>query len=73
MQDGSNVLILYNAHDETPVNVTARWVDDLGWPSNTSARVRDLWKRSELGVFVDEFTSSVNPRDVVMIRVYQDS
>jgi alpha-galactosidase len=67
MQDGSRAVVLLN-RDVTGHEITASW-ENLGYPSHLSARVRDLWKATDLGQYKEKFSASVAPHSVVMVRV----
>jgi alpha-galactosidase len=57
---------LFNRSDAA-VDMTVTW-SELGLPSGAAA-VRDLWDRTDRGVFSDRYTADVPPHGVVLIRV----
>jgi alpha-galactosidase len=65
---GNNVqaVALLNRSDQT-ADISVRWAD-LGLPDGP-ATVRDLWLRSDMGVFPSGYTASVPSHGVVLIRV----
>lgn len=63
---GTYAVVLFN---RTPAaaSITVRWKDiGLG---NESAKVRDLWSRSNLGSFRNHYTARVPSHGVVMLRI----
>jgi alpha-galactosidase len=67
LADGSRAVILFNRGTE-PSEFTAHW-EDLGFFPETSARVRDLWERKDVGAFTGSYTATVEPHGVVMVRI----
>jgi alpha-galactosidase len=65
LADGSKAVGLFN-RGETAMPVTAYFAD-VGVGDTVS--VRDLWKKSDLGVFKSNFTAQVPSHGVVMIKV----
>lgn len=45
------------------------WARELGWPADALVAVRDLWLRQDLGAFAWGFETTVEPHDVVFLRV----
>jgi alpha-galactosidase len=67
LKDGSRAVILLNrGAGEQPI--TANW-EDLGYPANISAAVRDLWQHKDRGKFMGKFSTTVASHGVVMITV----
>eukprot|EP01147_Barroeca_monosierra_P006997 gene6997-7629_t len=63
-------VILYNSHNHNNITVTVTW-EQVGLDSTTSVRIRDLWKKSDLGNFSKSFTShALVPHDVQMLRFF---
>jgi alpha-galactosidase len=67
LKDGSRAVILLN-RGATEQQITANW-EDLGYPNNVSAAVRDLWSHKDLGKLTGKFSAAVAPHGVVMITV----
>jgi len=67
MADGSKALGLFNRGDEAVV-VSAAW-DALGLEG--PQRVRDLWRRRDVGVFEERFAAKVRPHGVVLVCMTQ--
>jgi hypothetical protein len=71
LSDGSAGVAFYNQED-TPAQISMSF-SSLGWPSGTSASVRDLWAHQDLGVFTDRYPSSggvtVAPHETHMVRI----
>jgi alpha-galactosidase len=62
----ARAVVLFN-RSEAAVDMTVSW-SDLGLPSGAAA-VRDLWNRTDRGIFQDRFTANVPPHGVVFIKV----
>lgn len=67
LKDGSRAVVLLN-RAETEQTITVAW-EDLGYPSQLNASVRDLWQKKELGKFSGKFSAPVASHGVVMITV----
>jgi alpha-galactosidase len=65
--DGSRALVLFNRSSQ-PAEIAAKWTE-LGYPSNMSAEVRDLWAHKSLGRRRGGFSATVAAHGVVMVRV----
>lgn len=65
MEDGSKAVGLCN-QGLFPAVVKYNW---RGEAMNEKQAVRDLWRQKDLGVFQNEFTVTVPPRGVVLVRV----
>ena len=66
MEDGSRAVGLFNRDDREVRTVTVTWADlGLAGPH----RVRDLWRRKDLGVFDGKFETRVLVHGVVLVRV----
>jgi hypothetical protein len=48
--------------------VSVNWID-LGLPIGTSADVRDLWAREDLGVQENEYSVTLNPHASSLVHV----
>jgi len=67
LADGSRAVILFNrGSEESPIAVS--W-EDIGLFPATKARVRDLWKRADVGAFTGRYEAKVEPHGVVMVRI----
>jgi alpha-galactosidase len=62
----ARAVALLNRSD-APAEISVQWAD-LGLPSGP-AKVRDLWRREDLGIFGGGYTGNVPPHGVVLIRV----
>ena len=60
--DGAVVAVLFNRAAE-PWSIAARWDDmkQLGLCAGVKARVRDLWRRQDLGIASHNYTALVQP------------
>ncbi|MBE0534316.1 MAG: NPCBM/NEW2 domain-containing protein [Phycisphaerae bacterium] len=71
MADGSKAVGLFNrdsVYDE-PKAITLTF-DDLGIGGD--ARVRDLWRQTDLGVFKNSYTTDVPAHGVVLLQVFPE-
>jgi alpha-galactosidase len=59
-------VLLNRGTAEQPITVT--W-EDLGYPSQLTASVRDLWQKKDLGKATGKFSVPVASHGVVMITV----
>ena len=65
--DGALVAVLFNRAAE-PWPIVVRWDDDLrqlGLCSGVKARVRDLWRRQDLGTASHNYTALVQPHGAI--------
>ena len=67
LQDGSRAVILLN-RSSSDASITANW-QELGYPAQIPATVRDLWQHKHLGKFTGRFSATVPPHGVVMVTV----
>jgi alpha-galactosidase len=67
MKDGSRAVVLFN-RGAAETEITVMW-DDIGYPGQLPAAVRDLWAKKGLGTFTGKFSSKVPSHGVVMVRV----
>ena len=72
LKGGSRAVVLFNRHSITtqyPIsNVTVTW-EQLGYPSDAQATVRDLHAEKDVGVFAEAFTTGVDIHDAVMVKI----
>ncbi|MDR3341161.1 MAG: NPCBM/NEW2 domain-containing protein [Candidatus Symbiothrix sp.] len=66
MADGSKTVALFNKAS-TPVKMAVRWTD-IGIKGRHP--VRDLWQRKDMGTFGKEYTDTVSPHGVTLIRIF---
>jgi alpha-galactosidase len=67
LQDGSRAVLLLN-RGSSPQIVTAPW-EQIGYPRNVSAAVRDLWAHKDLGKLTGKFSAPVDSHGVVVVTV----
>jgi alpha-galactosidase len=67
MRDGSRAVLLLNRGADE-VEIAVPW-EAIGYPSNVSASVRDLWAHKELGKFTGKFGTKVQSHGVVVVTV----
>ena len=67
---GARAVLLFNRSSDTTqdVNWGFNW-EDLGYPPNLRARVRDLWAHKDLGVHKFSFRATVPAHGVAMFRI----
>ena len=65
LADGSQVVGLFN-RGESPLKITLDF-NKIGAPS--SARLRDLWQRKDLGAMQNSYTAEVPKHGVVLLKV----
>ncbi len=66
---GSKAVVLLNRGDSGSEQITVRW-NDIGFPVDHSATVRDLWVHQDVGVFTGNFTSpKIDPHAVMMLNI----
>jgi alpha-galactosidase len=65
MEDGSKAVGLFNRGEKKAV-VTAKW-SDLGLAGKH--KVRDLWRQKNLGIFINEYHTSVPRHGVVLLKI----
>jgi alpha-galactosidase len=65
LDDGAKAVGLFNLGDQ-PATVTAGW-DDL--KLSGEQLVRDLWRQKDLGKFEKEFSATVAPHGVVLVKI----
>lgn len=66
---GSQAVVLLNRGDSNDDQITVKWTD-IGFPSDQSAVVRDLWAHQNLGTFMGSYTSpKLDAHAVMMLNV----
>lgn len=71
LKDSSRAIILLNRSSKEK-EITVHW-KEIGFDGEAVLRVRDLWKKEELGYFQGFYSTLVPSHDVVMIRVWEQS
>jgi alpha-galactosidase len=67
LSDGSRAVILFNrGSEEAPIAVA--W-EEIGLFPAANARVRDLWKKTDVGVLAGRYEAKVVPHGVVMVKI----
>jgi alpha-galactosidase len=66
LEDGSIAIGLFNKSN-TPQTAGCS-LKDLGLRGRQT--IRDLWRQQDLGVFDNEFSATVNPHGVALLRIY---
>jgi alpha-galactosidase len=67
LSDGSRAVILFNrGSEEAPIAVA--W-EEIGLFPGANARVRDLWKKADVGVVTGHYEAKVAPHGVVMVKI----
>lgn len=70
LRSGDYAAVLFNRDDSSAMNITLPW-SAMAWPSLQPAKVRDLWRHQDIGVFTGDYTARVRPHAVVAIRLSQ--
>jgi alpha-galactosidase len=65
--DGSRAVILLN-RGSGENEISFKW-DEIGYPNQLSAKVRDLWAHKDAGQFAGGYKATVASHAVVMVRV----
>lgn len=60
---------LVNVDTVAAHNITLSWERDLGLSPSKQIKVRDVYRRKDLGTFSNEFAASVEPHDTVLLRL----
>lgn len=69
LSDGSQAVVLLNRDNQHSHKITVQWID-IGFPSNHTALVRDLWKHKDIGTFKGSYTSSkIKSHSVQMLKI----
>jgi len=67
LQNGDQAVIFYNSHDLNNATLVLTW-QQLGWSANAKVAVRDLWYRTDMGVFQGNYKATVEPHDNFYFR-----
>jgi len=67
LSDGGTAVALFN-RSPNPTSIVAEWVN-IGIPVGTTMKVRDLWKRADLGSYTNSFTARVLPHATVLVKL----
>ena len=67
LHDGSRAVVLFNRSDMKQ-NLGVLWTE-IGYPSHLKAKVRDLWKKKDMGSSRGGYADDVPPHGVVMVKV----
>ena len=67
LQDGSRAVVLFNRTEEKQT-MKVMW-EEMGYPANLNASVRDLWQKIDMGDHKGSYADSVQPHGVVMLKV----
>eukprot|EP01024_Parvocaulis_polyphysoides_P045805 TRINITY_DN4294_c0_g2_i2.p1 TRINITY_DN4294_c0_g2~~TRINITY_DN4294_c0_g2_i2.p1 ORF type:complete len:478 (-),score=35.65 TRINITY_DN4294_c0_g2_i2:396-1676(-) len=63
-----DVIAVRQQQSEISINITVNW-EQLGWPAQLRATVRDLFLEEDIGIFSGFYTARVQPLDVVVLRI----
>ena len=67
LKDGSRAVLLLN-RSSVQQEISAKW-EDIGYPGQLGAAIRDLWQHKELGKFTRKFSVPVVSHGVVVVTV----
>jgi hypothetical protein len=66
LDHGEYAIVLWNRGDDGPRDITVKF---SAFTSYNQLKLRDLWQRKDIGVYVAEYTAkSIPPHDSVMLR-----
>jgi hypothetical protein len=69
LSGGSQAVVLLNRAGSRSEQITVKWTD-IGFPTDQSALVRDLWARKDIGVFTSNYTSpEIDSHAVMMLNI----
>jgi alpha-galactosidase len=66
LYNGDKAVVLYN-NGTGDINIAVTW-PVLGWPINSNVLIRDLWNRTDVGVFASGYNTTVGTHDVFFFR-----
>jgi alpha-galactosidase len=67
MADGSRAVILFN-RGTAEQNIAFNW-EEIGYPANIAASVRDLWQHKDLGKQTGKMAATVPAHGVAMLAM----
>lgn len=67
LADGGRAVALLN-RGKTEATISVSW-NEIGYPPELQASVRDLWAKKDLGTMKGGFSAKVASHDVVMVRI----
>ena len=66
---GSQAVLLLNRGGSGSEEITVQW-NEIGFPQDRSAQVRDLWTHQDLGIFTGSYTSpKLNSHAVMLLNI----
>ena len=68
MEDGSKAVGLFNRNDFKEQKVTVKWTD---LKIQSKHKVRDLWRQKDIGVYKNNFSTTVPIHGVVLVRIFE--
>jgi alpha-galactosidase len=67
LQGGYRAVALLN-RAATPQSITVKW-ENLGYPADVKAQLRDVWQHKDLGAATGSFTATVAPHAAMIVTV----
>jgi alpha-galactosidase len=67
LNDGSRAVVLFNRGKEK-AKIGVQWTE-IGYPAHLNVKVRDIWKKKDLGLIKNGYRAEVVPHGVAMLRV----
>jgi alpha-galactosidase len=67
LQGGYRAVALLN-RAATPQSITVKW-ENLGYPADVKAQLRDVWQHKDLGAATGSFTATVAPHAAMILTV----
>ncbi len=69
LSGGSQAVVLLNRRDSGSEQITVKW-EDISFPVDHPALVRDLWGRKDVGIFTGNYTSpKIGSHAVMMLNI----
>ena len=65
--DGTRAVVLLN-RSNAQANISVSWTE-IGYPTNLTFAVQDLWQKKNLGKYKGLFTAKVPSHAVVMVKI----
>ena len=69
LSGGSQAVVLLNRGENNNEQITVNW-NDIGFPMDHPATVRDLWMHKDIGIFTGNFTSpNIESHAAIMLNI----
>lgn len=67
LQDGSRAVVFFN-RSKNPQTMSVLWTE-IGYPIHLNADIRDLWQKTDMGLFMGGYEADVPSHGVAMFKV----